>query len=164
VSSFYTTEPVGYRAQRRFWNAVAEIRWHGSPRALLRAIKEIERRRGRIPTFPGGPRRIDLDILDLGGLVADGPAPILPHPRLAERRFVLAPLAEIAPTWRHPVQHRTAARLLAGLPKKPEVRRIPGSSYKRPDPEMNRTKVRVTSRSSSGRGSASLRPGSPAPR
>jgi 2-amino-4-hydroxy-6-hydroxymethyldihydropteridine diphosphokinase len=103
VSSFYRTDPVGFTAQRTFWNAVAAIRWTGSPAALLSALKEVERRVGRTRTFRNGPREIDVDILDLSGKRRARPDPILPHPRLAGRRFVLAPLAEIAPGWRHPI-------------------------------------------------------------
>jgi 2-amino-4-hydroxy-6-hydroxymethyldihydropteridine diphosphokinase len=118
---------VGFTAQRRFWNAAVEIRWAGSPKSLLDAVKRIERECGRTPTFPDGPREIDIDILDLGGLVRDGTDPILPHPRIAERRFVLAPLAEIAPGWRHPVTGETPGQLLRKLPRRPGVRRIRGT-------------------------------------
>jgi 2-amino-4-hydroxy-6-hydroxymethyldihydropteridine diphosphokinase len=124
ASSFYSTEPVGFPGQRRFWNAVVAIRWAGSPAALLTALQEVERRGGRVPTFRNGPREIDVDILDLGGLVRTGQDPILPHPRMAGRRFVVAPLAEIAPGWRHPLTGLTARQMLAGLPVRPGVRRI----------------------------------------
>lgn len=67
---------------------------------------------------------IDVDLLDLGGAVRDGHDPVLPHPRLSGRRFVLAPLAEIAPEWRHPVSRRTARELLLALPARPGARRI----------------------------------------
>jgi 2-amino-4-hydroxy-6-hydroxymethyldihydropteridine diphosphokinase len=123
VSAFYRTDPVGFTEQRRFWNAVAEIPWAGSAAALLKAVKEVERRGGRVPTFAGGPREIDVDILDLGSLVRTR-NPILPHPRLGERRFVLAPLAEIAKGWKHPVTGLTAKQMLAKLPARPGVRRI----------------------------------------
>jgi 2-amino-4-hydroxy-6-hydroxymethyldihydropteridine diphosphokinase len=123
VSAFYSSDPVGHTEQRRFWNAVAEIPWAGSAEALLRAVKEVERRGGRVPTFAGGPREIDVDILDLGSLVRTR-SPILPHPRLAGRRFVLAPLAEIAKEWKHPVTGLTAKQMLAELPARPGVRRI----------------------------------------
>src|SRR5262249_9179593 len=113
VSSFYSTEPVGFREQRRFWNAAVEIRWSGSPKDLLDAVKGIETRIGRTPTFRNGPREIDIDLLDLGGIVRSGPDPVLPHPRLAKRRFALIPLAEIAPSWRHPVTGLTAGELAA---------------------------------------------------
>jgi 2-amino-4-hydroxy-6-hydroxymethyldihydropteridine diphosphokinase len=125
LSSFYSSDPVGYIRQRRFWNAVAGILWKDSPGALLRAVKGVERRGGRRATFTSGPREIDVDILDLGGLVRIERDPVLPHPRLAERRFALAPLAEIAPRWRHPVSGLTAKQMLAKLPARPGVRRIP---------------------------------------
>lgn len=124
ASSFYSTAPVGHADQRRFWNAVVAIRWTGSPGALLEAVKEVERRGGRVPTFRNGPREIDVDILDLRGLVETGRDPILPHPRMAGRRFVLAPLEEIAPRWKHPVTGLTARQMLAELPSKPGVRKI----------------------------------------
>ena len=124
ASSFYSTEPVGYSGQRRFWNAVVAIRWTGSPAALLEAVQQIERRGGRVPSFRNGPREIDVDVLDLRGLVRNGRDPILPHPRMAGRRFVLAPLAEIAPDWKHPVTGLTAKQMLGELPPRPGVRRI----------------------------------------
>lgn len=67
VSSFYRTEPVGFRDQPHFWNAAVEIAWPGTPGALLLVVREVERRVGRTPTFANGPREIDVDILDLGG-------------------------------------------------------------------------------------------------
>ena len=103
-----------------------EIRWAGSARELLGAVKDIERRLGRAPTFPNGPREIDIDILDFGGMVRKSPDPILPHPRLAQRRFALVPLAEIAPEWRDPVSGWSARQLAARLPRKPTVRRVAG--------------------------------------
>jgi 2-amino-4-hydroxy-6-hydroxymethyldihydropteridine diphosphokinase len=105
-------------------NAVVAIRWTGSPGALLEAVQEVERRGGRVPTFRNGPREIDVDILDLRGLVRTGPDPILPHPRMAGRRFVLAPLDEIAPAWKHPLTGLTAKQMLNGLPATPGVRRL----------------------------------------
>jgi 2-amino-4-hydroxy-6-hydroxymethyldihydropteridine diphosphokinase len=87
-------------------------------------VQEIERRGGRVPTFRDGPREIDVDILDLGDLVETGRDPILPHPRMTGRRFVLVPLDEIAPGWKHPVTGLTAKQMLRGLPAKPGVRRL----------------------------------------
>ena len=127
VSSLYRTEPVGGVAQPDFYNAVAAIEWAGSPRELLRAAKEIERRVGRTPGVRNGPREIDVDVLDLGGLIRRAPDPVLPHPRMRERRFVLAPLAEIAPRWRHPEGGESAAELLRALPARPGVRRLSSS-------------------------------------
>jgi 2-amino-4-hydroxy-6-hydroxymethyldihydropteridine diphosphokinase len=77
-----------------------------------------------VRTFRNGPRSIDVDLLDLGGVVRRSSDPVLPHPRMARRRFVLAPLAEIAPAWRHPVRGLSARRLLAALPARPRARRI----------------------------------------
>src|ERR1700733_1575786 len=94
VSSFYRSDPVGYREQPDFCNAVAKIRWTGSLKRLLASLQAIERSEGRIRRFPNGPREIDIDILD-AGLARYAPDPVLPHPRMVERRFVLAPLAEI---------------------------------------------------------------------
>lgn len=124
MSSFYRTDPVGYAAQPRFWNAVAAVAWEGSPGALLRELQRIEKTVGRTPSFRNGPREIDLDLLDLGGARRTRPDPILPHPRMETRRFVLAPLAEIAPLWRHPVSGRTARELLRALPERPRATRL----------------------------------------
>jgi len=124
ISSFYRTDPVGRADQPEFENAVAEVSWRGTPRALLSALKRIEKRLGRVDRGVNGPREIDLDILDFEGVVRAGPDPTLPHPRMAERRFVLAPLAEIAPAWRHPVTGQSAEELLAGVPARPRARRM----------------------------------------
>ncbi len=124
VSSFYRSDPIGFKKQPLFWNVVAEILWRESPEALLRAVKRVEQRIGRTPTFRNGPREIDVDILDFGGRVRTRPDPILPHPRLATRRFALAPLAEINPYWRHPVTGHTAKAILATLPRGPRVQKI----------------------------------------
>lgn len=125
VSSFYVSEPQGFAAQPLFVNAVARVSWSGTPAALLRLCRSIERALGRVATFPNGPRIIDLDVLDFGGRIRRSPDPVLPHPRLASRRFVLAPLAEIAPRWKHPETGRRAGELLACLPRRPWARRIP---------------------------------------
>lgn len=85
------------------------------PEALLAALQEIEARAGRVRPYPNAPRTLDLDLLDLDGLVRAGPDPILPHPRMQDRAFVLAPLCDIAPAWVHPVLGRSAAEMLAGL-------------------------------------------------
>jgi 2-amino-4-hydroxy-6-hydroxymethyldihydropteridine diphosphokinase len=124
TSSFYRTDPVGYAKQPPFWNLVAAIAWKGTPESLLALVQRVERSVGRTPSFRNGPREIDVDILDIEGLRRTRTDPILPHPRLAERRFVLAPLAELVPGWRHPATGASAAELLRGLPRRPGARRL----------------------------------------
>jgi 2-amino-4-hydroxy-6-hydroxymethyldihydropteridine diphosphokinase len=124
VSSFYRTDPVGHADQPFFWNAVAAVRWRGSAARLLALAQDVERRVGRTASFRNGPREIDVDVLDLGGRRRASPDPVLPHPRLSARRFVLAPLSEIAPEWRHPVSGKSAAKLLARLPARPGATRL----------------------------------------
>jgi len=117
VSRFHETEPVGYTQQPRFLNAVALLDTEVSPMALLRGLLAIEHSMGRdrASTPPKGPRMIDLDLLLYGDLVVDAPGLTLPHPSLHERRFVLAPLAELAPHWRHPTLELSIQELLHGL-------------------------------------------------
>jgi len=85
------------------------------PAALLAALQAIEARFGRVRPYPNAPRTLDLDLLDLDGLVRAAPDPMLPHPRLHQRAFVLAPLLDVAPGWRHPRLGLKAAELLAAL-------------------------------------------------
>jgi 2-amino-4-hydroxy-6-hydroxymethyldihydropteridine diphosphokinase len=106
ISSFYETEPVGYRDQPRFLNTVLRVTTSLPPQGLLAQAKEVERALGRVPSFPNAPRPIDIDILFYGRLVIDSPELIIPHPRLEERAFMLVPLAEIAPNLVHPVSGR----------------------------------------------------------
>ena len=102
VSSLYRSAPVGYVEQPDFVNAVAAIETALAPRALLDALLDIERRYGRVRDFPNAPRTLDLDIALYGEREIDEPGLRIPHPRLAERAFVVVPLAEIAADARVP--------------------------------------------------------------
>jgi 2-amino-4-hydroxy-6-hydroxymethyldihydropteridine diphosphokinase len=117
-SRFHETEPVGYTQQPRFLNAVVLLETEVRPLDLLRGLLAIEHSMGRdrAKSPPKGPRIIDLDLLRYGDLVLDGPGLTLPHPSLHERRFVLAPLAEVAPNWQHPTLELSVQQLLQALP------------------------------------------------
>lgn len=112
VSSFYRTAPVGYAAQPDFVNAAVAIDTALEPRALLEALKAIEAAAGRARSFKDAPRTLDLDILLYDARVSDEPGLTLPHPRMHERAFALAPLVEIEPEAVVPGRGR-AADLLA---------------------------------------------------
>jgi 2-amino-4-hydroxy-6-hydroxymethyldihydropteridine diphosphokinase len=101
-------------------NAVAQVTTELSPAALLDRLHAMERAFGRVRSVRNAPRTLDLDILDYDGRIEGGP-PVLPHPRIDSRAFVLVPLAEIAPDWRHPISRHTAQELLAVLPEGGEV-------------------------------------------
>ncbi|PZS03895.1 MAG: 2-amino-4-hydroxy-6-hydroxymethyldihydropteridine diphosphokinase [Candidatus Chloroheliales bacterium] len=117
-SRWYGSAPVGYTDQPDFVNGVIEVSTTLSPEALLTAVKEIEQRLGRTPTVRWGPRLIDIDILDYiadnGERVVRSERPITPHPSMHQRRFVLQPLAELAPDWRMP-DGRSINELLANV-------------------------------------------------
>ena len=116
-SSLYSTEPVGFAEQPRFVNAVAALETELGARALLRGLLAIEQEfgRDRSASFQNGPRTLDLDILLLGGLKISEPGLEIPHPRLAERLFVLTPLCEIAPRLVDPASGQTMSQLLHAL-------------------------------------------------
>ncbi len=113
ASSIYESEPWGYVDQPAFLNQVLEVETDLPPAALLKYLKGIERKMGRQPTFRYGPRLIDIDILFYGEQVIDQPDLAIPHPRLPERAFMLAPLAELSPNLRHPANHKTVREMLS---------------------------------------------------
>jgi 2-amino-4-hydroxy-6-hydroxymethyldihydropteridine diphosphokinase len=113
VSSIYETEPVDYLDQEWFLNAVLEGQTELDALDLLSALRVIEARMGSKKAFAKGPRKIDLDILLYGNETIDTPELQVPHPRMLERKFVLIPLAEIAPNLRHPSWKSGVAHLLA---------------------------------------------------
>ena len=123
-SSLYETEPVGYRDQPAFLNAALALETEMEPLPLLHALLSIERELGRDRTrgLPKGPRTLDLDLLLSGDAIVALEELTLPHPALAHRRFVLTPLAQIAPHLRHPQLKQTMTDLLAQLPDEGENR------------------------------------------
>jgi 2-amino-4-hydroxy-6-hydroxymethyldihydropteridine diphosphokinase len=116
ASPIYETEPVDYTAQRWFLNQVVEAETDLFPMQLLSRIAKIERELGRVRGIPKGPRTIDIDILLYGRAVVHTEKLEIPHPRMAARRFVLAPLADLAPDLRHPVTHLSVRQMLDAAP------------------------------------------------
>lgn len=112
TSSLYETEPQDLQQQAWFLNQVAEIETTFFPLQLLGSIQSIEREMGRWRTVPKGPRVIDIDIILFGNFIIETPQLQVPHPRMPARRFVLEPLAELAPELRHPVTRRTVSEML----------------------------------------------------
>jgi 2-amino-4-hydroxy-6-hydroxymethyldihydropteridine diphosphokinase len=124
ISSIYETEPVDFLDQPWFLNCVVEAETSLEPRALLQALHAIETHLGRKKDFPKGPRKIDLDVLLYGAETIATPDLQVPHSRMLQRRFVLTPLAEIAPSLQHPSWPAPALTLLGHLTDRSQVRRL----------------------------------------
>jgi 2-amino-4-hydroxy-6-hydroxymethyldihydropteridine diphosphokinase len=122
VSCFYETAPVEFAAQPWFLNCVVKLNTEKMPKQLLSGILDIEREMGRKRVKKKGPRLIDIDILLFGNSIIDTKGLTVPHPAMHARRFVLEPLAEIAPEARHPVFKRTVRELRDALPAGQAVR------------------------------------------
>jgi len=124
-SAWYRTEPIPPSDQPWFINAVASLATALTAPDLLAVMQALETRFGRVRGERNAARVIDLDLLDYRGEVIESADLILPHPGIHERRFVLVPLAEIAPAWRHPLLGLTAERLLAGVASNQRIDRLP---------------------------------------
>jgi len=124
ASSVYRTEPVDVPDQPWFYNQVVEVEAEYDPMALLNLVKAIERKLKRVPALNKGPRTIDIDILLAGNRVIQTRRLIVPHPRMAERKFVLVPLREIAPHVIHPVLQETVADLVQASEDPAVVRKL----------------------------------------
>jgi len=124
VSSLYETEPVEFTEQPWFLNCVVSLETAETPAQLLAGLLAIEQDLGRVRTQKKGPRTIDIDILLLGDVILDRPELTVPHPALHQRRFVLEPLAEIAPDVPHPILKKAIRRLLEDLPSGQTVRKL----------------------------------------
>jgi 2-amino-4-hydroxy-6-hydroxymethyldihydropteridine diphosphokinase len=125
VSRWYESAPVPASDQPWFVNGVASVQTGYSPQALLNILHSIERVFGRARASRNAPRTLDLDLLAYHDQVADGP-PVLPHPRLQDRAFVLSPLRDIAPDWRHPVTGMSVETMISALEE-------PNQPFRSPD-------------------------------
>jgi 2-amino-4-hydroxy-6-hydroxymethyldihydropteridine diphosphokinase len=132
VSSFYETEPVEFTRQPWFLNCALALETRKTPQQLIAAILRIEEGMGRRRVQKKGPRSIDIDILLFDDVILDPPELTIPHPALHQRRFVLEPLAEIAPEVLHPALKKTIGELSDALPPGQVVRKL------KPEPRISR--------------------------
>jgi 2-amino-4-hydroxy-6-hydroxymethyldihydropteridine diphosphokinase len=125
VSSFYQTPAWPDPSDPPFVNAVAQVQTPLGPASLMAALHRIETLYGRVRQTTNAPRTLDLDLLDYGGRIDSGP-PVLPHPRIAERGFVLVPLADVAPDWRHPKARLGIRQMIESIPaaEREAIRRL----------------------------------------
>jgi 2-amino-4-hydroxy-6-hydroxymethyldihydropteridine diphosphokinase len=127
-SHWWESAPIPVSDQPWYVNGVVEVATERRPEALLALLHEVEAEFGRVRSYPNAPRVLDLDLLAYGDIVQQEPqGPLLPHPRLAERGFVLLPLREIKPDWHHPLSGRSLAEMIADLPAGQIVRPLPYS-------------------------------------
>ena len=124
VASFYETEPVEFTDQARFLNCALALETEQAPEQLMESVLHIEQAMGRERQQNKGPRTIDIDILLFSDTIIDSPKLTIPHPAMHARRFVLQPLAEIAPEVRHPVLKKTIRELLGALPAGQAVEKV----------------------------------------
>ena len=124
LSRWYETAPVPPSGQPNYINAVARFEGTPDPEWTLIQLHRIEGEAGRVRGEPNAARSLDIDIVDIGGLVRDRPDPVLPHPRAHQRAFVLLPLADVAPNWVHPRLNRDLHDLIRALPPQ-EIRQLP---------------------------------------
>jgi len=115
ISPFFITEPEGFKGQADFINGALLLKTKLGARVLLKELKNIEAQTGRLPTFPNGPREIDLDIIFFNNEIIEEPGLVIPHPRAKDRDFVLMPLSFIAPNYKHPVTGETVSQMLRNV-------------------------------------------------
>ena len=126
-SPWYESAPVPASDQPWFVNGVVQLETALEPAALLAAMLTVEQELGRLRGVANAARTVDLDLLDYAGRISGegDPDPILPHPRIAQRAFVVLPLMDLMPTWRHPVSQAGIADLAAALPADQQIRKMP---------------------------------------